>query len=101
VQKLKDHSTSLRDELLSKRPATPLPWVYERTSFARHADSGNILEGDGLVLEGGDGDLFRQIVHEHNAYRMGLSFLRGIDPVDSHAYEKAQALLRSLGEIDE
>jgi hypothetical protein len=26
MQKLKDHSTELRDELLSKRPATPLPW---------------------------------------------------------------------------
>jgi hypothetical protein len=50
TQKLKDHSTSLRDELLSKRPATPLPW--KRSPWIRahgHAVYTNIASGPSKI----------------------------------------------------
>ncbi len=62
TQKLKDHSTELRDKLLSKRPATPLPWklyykgaggwqfLHEQFGYLDARSSGMTKEGAHEIL---------------------------------------------------
>jgi hypothetical protein len=93
TQKLKDHSTELRDELLSKRPATPLPWDWQT------ATKTTIQMSD-----------LQYAAHAANSYPRLVAALRElIGPAeggyadgypDDGEVEAAKSLLRSLGESE-
>jgi hypothetical protein len=115
TQKLKDHSTSLRDELLSKRPATALPWglgpVFTKEGAAlfwtdtskpgkwqrRLDDKAGVFAMDDAAY----------IVHAANSYPRLMEALSGaLDSQECNGHigvqmvEEIRTLLRSLGESE-
>jgi hypothetical protein len=110
TQKLKDHSTSLRDELLSKRPATALPWKVERQdstlTFVGPNQQTSCVIGDLMDDKSvgifGDPEGCAQdaayIVHAANSYPRLVEALKYYATRDVN-YECAHHLLQDLGEL--
>jgi hypothetical protein len=104
VQKLKDHSTELRDELLSKRPATPLPWEWlpNEGQFIVTPEPTRAIIAE-IPCQGAQAQDGAYLVHAANSYPRLVEALRellldcevDLLPTDKHP---ARALLKELGE---
>ena len=106
---LKDHSTKLRDELLSKRPATPLPWTFRESGPTAYGVLGSVHIPRERSAKHNTRDDAAYIVHAANSYPRLVEALDAIlnldaKPMDHSLKEKivldARALLRSLGESE-
>jgi hypothetical protein len=106
---LKDHSTELRDELLSKRPATPLPWITnERTAIVGAEAFCPVAKCDAAEPDAYQAQDAAYIVHAANSYPRLVEALKDIlHPITgfhnlTNSNEMAfRALLNELGELGE
>ncbi len=100
TQKLKDHSTELRDELLSKRPAT-LPWKMSDHDYRIILGNDDLVVADVRPHPALEASAY--LVHAANSYPRLVKALRellldcevDLLPTDKHP---ARALLKELGE---
>lgn len=96
---LKDHSTSLRDELLSKRPATALPWHDIGINWVQPREGEVNTPRENLTAD------YLYLLHAANSYPRLVEALRELladcdadmKPMGKHP---ARVLLRELGESE-
>jgi hypothetical protein len=93
---LKDHSTELRDEQLSKRPATPLPWHSEAPMGGIRTSGYHLYTAHTSGVQNTRREDSQYIVHAANSYPRLVDYVRRWADTDAPARE----LLRSLGESE-